>query len=82
MGYVYKTALAFAVAKASAARFVDIFYVALTSLAFNDVETRLRSLRVKINFYPFAYSCFRNPPGVNFIHATCDLLLLGLSILF
>ena len=24
----------------------------------------------------------RNPPGVNFIHATCDLLLLGLSILF
>lgn len=59
-----------------------LFYVALTNLAFNDVETRLRSLRVKINFYPFAYSCFRNPPGVNFIHATCDLLLLGLSILF
>jgi hypothetical protein len=53
---VYKTALAFAVAKASAARFVDIFYVALTNLA------------------------HRNPPGVNFIHATCDLLLLGLSI--
>jgi hypothetical protein len=66
---VYKTALAFAVAKASAARFVDIFYVALTSLAFNDVETRLRSLRVKINFYPFAYSCFRNPHVVRPIAA-------------
>jgi hypothetical protein len=33
---VYKTALAFAVAKASAARFVDIFYVALTNLALRN----------------------------------------------
>jgi hypothetical protein len=24
----------------------------------------------------------RNPPGVNFIHAACDLLLLGLSMHF
>ena len=38
-------------------------------------------LGLSILFY-FALTnlALRNPPGVNFIHAACDLLLLGLSI--
>jgi hypothetical protein len=43
---VYKTALAFAVAKASAARFVDIFYVALTNLAHRNPPGVNLNLRV------------------------------------
>jgi hypothetical protein len=46
---VYKTALAFAVAKASAARFVDIFYVALTSLAFRNPHVLCDQLQLGLS---------------------------------